>query len=174
MKIIVIGGIVVALVSGIIFFTTQTPTAPEPVACTLEAKICPDGTTVGRVAPTCEFAACPASDLPFQAFTATFSIATNGTVRVFTDKKYHNQDDNVFITSVNPQFIQVKAPNITWADFFKTLPMKLSSDCLTTGTGQNFCTNATQKLTFYINGVETNSALSELIKPNNMLRVEYK
>jgi hypothetical protein len=31
-----------------------------PVACTLEAKLCPDGSSVGRVGPNCEFAACPA------------------------------------------------------------------------------------------------------------------
>ncbi len=30
-----------------------------PVACTLDAKICPDGTAVGRIAPNCEFAPCP-------------------------------------------------------------------------------------------------------------------
>ncbi len=28
-------------------------------ACTMEAKICPDGTAVGRVDPNCEFAECP-------------------------------------------------------------------------------------------------------------------
>ena len=27
--------------------------------CTLEAKICPDGSAVGRTGPRCEFAACP-------------------------------------------------------------------------------------------------------------------
>jgi len=31
----------------------------EPTVCTLDAKICPDGTAVGRVAPDCEFAPCP-------------------------------------------------------------------------------------------------------------------
>ena len=30
-----------------------------PVACTMEAKLCPDGSAVGRVGPNCEFAACP-------------------------------------------------------------------------------------------------------------------
>lgn len=30
-----------------------------PVACTLEAKICPDGSAVGRTGPHCEFAPCP-------------------------------------------------------------------------------------------------------------------
>lgn len=32
---------------------------PEANACTLDAKVCPDGSSVGRVAPSCEFAACP-------------------------------------------------------------------------------------------------------------------
>lgn len=31
----------------------------QPVACTLEAKVCPDGSAVGRIAPDCEFAPCP-------------------------------------------------------------------------------------------------------------------
>jgi hypothetical protein len=31
----------------------------KPVACTLEAKVCPDGSAVGRTGPDCEFAPCP-------------------------------------------------------------------------------------------------------------------
>src|SRR3990167_4598411 len=31
----------------------------EPVMCTMEAKMCPDGSYVGRTGPQCEFAACP-------------------------------------------------------------------------------------------------------------------
>lgn len=30
-----------------------------PIACTLEGKICPDGSVVGRSGPHCDFAACP-------------------------------------------------------------------------------------------------------------------
>jgi hypothetical protein len=32
---------------------------PNPVACTQEAKQCPDGTYVARTGPNCEFSACP-------------------------------------------------------------------------------------------------------------------
>ena len=40
--------------------TTDSGLSPErPVACTKEAKICPDGSGVGRTGPNCEFAACP-------------------------------------------------------------------------------------------------------------------
>ncbi|MEK7601421.1 MAG: peptidoglycan-binding protein [Patescibacteria group bacterium] len=36
-----------------------TTTNPTQIACTMEAKICPDGTAVGRTGANCEFAACP-------------------------------------------------------------------------------------------------------------------
>lgn len=32
---------------------------PEGTACTMDAKICPDGSAVGRSGPNCEFAKCP-------------------------------------------------------------------------------------------------------------------
>lgn len=32
---------------------------PAPVVCTQDAMQCPDGSYVGRVAPSCQFAACP-------------------------------------------------------------------------------------------------------------------
>jgi len=35
--------------------------SPNPVACTQEAKQCPDGSYVGRTGPNCEFAPCPSS-----------------------------------------------------------------------------------------------------------------
>lgn len=36
-----------------------TPTPPDSTACTQEAKLCPDGSYVGRTGPNCEFVACP-------------------------------------------------------------------------------------------------------------------
>lgn len=35
------------------------PSGTEPVFCTMDAKVCPDGSFVGRVGPNCEFAPCP-------------------------------------------------------------------------------------------------------------------
>jgi hypothetical protein len=37
------------------------PTEPcgDTIACTMEAKLCPDGSYVGRTGPNCEFASCP-------------------------------------------------------------------------------------------------------------------
>lgn len=35
------------------------PPPGDQIMCTMEAKICPDGTGVGRTGPNCEFAPCP-------------------------------------------------------------------------------------------------------------------
>lgn len=39
--------------------STMDPDGTEVVACTMDAKQCPDGSYVGRIAPFCEFAECP-------------------------------------------------------------------------------------------------------------------
>lgn len=36
------------------------PQPPEGQVCTRDAKVCPDGSAVGRTGPNCEFAPCPA------------------------------------------------------------------------------------------------------------------
>ncbi len=41
------------------FFMSEMNSYPAPVACTMEARICPDGSAVGRTGPNCEFAECP-------------------------------------------------------------------------------------------------------------------
>jgi hypothetical protein len=49
------------LVGGLIFAAVKVgvPSKPQPKACSTEAKICPDGSAVGRTGPNCEFAPCP-------------------------------------------------------------------------------------------------------------------
>lgn len=41
------------------YFTKIDNQSQNPIACTEEAKICPDGSAVGRTGPNCEFAQCP-------------------------------------------------------------------------------------------------------------------
>lgn len=35
---------------------------PNQIACTDEAKLCPDGSAVGRTGPNCEFTSCPGEE----------------------------------------------------------------------------------------------------------------
>lgn len=105
--------------------------------------------------------------------TSSFLIFTNGTKRIFTDSKYHNQSPDVYIEPTEPGIVHVRKSGTTWATFFATLPMKLTKDCLTTGTGQVFCTEAKSSLKFYINGVFDENALQREIADSDTLVVSY-
>jgi hypothetical protein len=54
--------IAVAVILGVsslfISNTAEAPNGAEPIACTMDAMVCPDGTSVGRSGPSCEFV-CP-------------------------------------------------------------------------------------------------------------------
>ena len=54
-----------AVIGGLIVFSYYfgLKNAEKPVACTQEARLCPDGSYVGRTGPNCEFALCPHEDL---------------------------------------------------------------------------------------------------------------
>jgi hypothetical protein len=56
--------VLVAIIFGLYYYFARMSGAPGsgPVACTEEAKLCPDGSYVGRTGPDCAFAACPAVD----------------------------------------------------------------------------------------------------------------
>jgi len=55
---------VIFLLFGSLFLFHPIAEDKGQVSCTQEAKICPDGSSVGRTGPGCEFAACPEIELP--------------------------------------------------------------------------------------------------------------
>lgn len=71
--------------------------SPEGVACTMEAKLCPDGSAVGRSGPNCEFAACAFPNAKDETIGIAFvvpagytanpdAIGTDETLRAVFDK----------------------------------------------------------------------------------------
>ncbi len=83
---ILIGVVIITLVAGGTYYfgKTSSKDSPKQVACTMEAKICPDGSAVERTGPNCEFAACPADTSPAPngtAETANWKIYTNAEYR---------------------------------------------------------------------------------------------
>lgn len=89
--------------SGAIVETNPQPTTPpdeDVVMCTMDAKICPDGSSVGRTGPNCEFAQCPgnatseicqvAMTMPPEDFAAGHDLNEQDQNRewVFTEQEY--------------------------------------------------------------------------------------
>ncbi len=116
----------------------------------------------------------PSTDTPKNVdYKARFVIYTNGIKRVFTNPMYHNLSSDVYIEASDPSIVHVKKKNITWIDFFLTLPMKLDKDCIITGTKETFCTTPNSTLKFYLNGVKTDDLLFEEIKDNDLVLISY-
>lgn len=81
--------VLVIIIAGAIYLKLSNPliTVPSPVACTMEAKLCPDGVTyVGRQGPKCEFALCPDNEPSASNFS---SLTVIGVLRF--------QNDNWFV-----------------------------------------------------------------------------
>ena len=58
-KILIIIIVLVLLILGFGIYKFNFINNNGPLACTEEAKLCPDGSSVGRTGPNCEFALCP-------------------------------------------------------------------------------------------------------------------
>ena len=50
------------------YFLNGKNNGQENIACTEEAKICPDGSAVGRIGPDCEFALCPTKTVKWKVY----------------------------------------------------------------------------------------------------------
>jgi hypothetical protein len=100
---------------------------PKAKVCTLEAKLCSDGSSVGRQGPDCEFAPCPSPAVPYpivsispaiQAQTdwKTFYSTTNYRYQVDYPASWKLEKGNMynFVRFVNPEsneFIQIDCPS---------------------------------------------------------------
>jgi hypothetical protein len=51
--------VLIIIVVGGIYWGWTYYQQPKPVVCTQDAKVCPDGSSVGRVLPDCDFKECP-------------------------------------------------------------------------------------------------------------------
>lgn len=81
-----LAGIVIILVIGIAGFLYRNTlehssgpivaTSTTSTACTMEAKVCPDGSSVGRTGPNCEFTACPFPNAEDKAIGLSFVVPT--------------------------------------------------------------------------------------------------
>lgn len=139
-----------------IFFIIQNKPSSKPSTPLNQTPSQPEPTTIKEV-----------------NYMATFEIFTNGLKRDFSSSRYHNLSTDIFIEPQNPQTVHVKKPGLTWNDFFKTLPMKLSNDCLVTGTNQTFCNGDGGILQFFVNGQKVEQFLSKEIKNGDQAKITF-
>lgn len=79
-KLILVMILLILLVGGGIIFVKYHLQKSDSVACTMEAKMCPDGSYVGRTGPNCEFSACPNSGTQTADGDITLGVGQTGKV----------------------------------------------------------------------------------------------
>ncbi len=111
------------------------PTAPaQPVACTQEAKLCPDGSYVTRTGPKCEFTACPsqaksssaAHGAALQISTLSPSSGPVGTKVTITGRGFTSTGNTVSLNNYKVTG-NVSSSNGTTLQF--SVPATLAPDC---------------------------------------------
>lgn len=97
-----VAGVVLILVIGIggfIYRNVQERTGgSQQIACTAEAKICPDGSSVGRTGPACEFTPCLFPNVEIPEAELSF-VAPAGYV---VDEKAYGADTSLLAAFVKP------------------------------------------------------------------------
>jgi putative hemolysin len=90
LKIIAIVAVILG-VAGVLAWKYQLLSKNEEnTFCTMDAKICPDGSSVGRIPPTCEFQSCPETSVGIANPASENCIAKGGRleIRENTDGEY--------------------------------------------------------------------------------------
>jgi len=99
------------LLIGAVYLASMVISRNKQVSCTMEAKLCPDGSEVGRIGPKCEFTSCPedykniAYEIEGQSVKLTNGIS--GTTRYFGneivgDLNGDGTGDIAFLLTQNP------------------------------------------------------------------------
>lgn len=105
---------------------------------------------------------------------ASFKIITGNITRSFVSSKYHQKSPDVYISADDPTKVYVAKKGITWADFFNTLPMQLTKDCLITGDDETLCNSQSGSLKFYLNDIEDKDLLDREIQEGDKILVTFK
>lgn len=97
----------IALVlGGYLIYSGKIALPQKQVACTLESKMCPDGSTVGRAGPKCEFSVCPSPKADKTANWKTYTIQKIAFSMQYppdwqlVEKKYDESDQEVTFSGI--------------------------------------------------------------------------
>jgi hypothetical protein len=96
----------------------------------------------------------------------------------FTDNKYqsstaHTHHASLHFHDGNDEVIHRHADNVTLIEFFTSIGMKLTNDCLTMDTGTVLCTNSTSTLMLIVNNERTQDIENYIFAEEDRILIYY-
>ena len=118
--------IIIALIAAGGYFIYEYYYSKQEIACTMEAMICPDGSSVGRAGPKCEFAPCP-EGIIYKNDEYGFSITLTDSWKSYTVEK---QDWQGWVIDSGEQKysgvkLVIKNPNTTLQQAWQDIPIMI-------------------------------------------------
>lgn len=104
---------------------------------------------------------------------AGIAIFVNGLPINLRDGKYHNLSEKAFLTNQNPGVVFIKKTDVTWGDFFKSLNIGLTQDCVFQGSREQLCEDELNSIKYFVNGQRIYSPFSRVISDSDRMLVSY-
>lgn len=119
-----IAGVVLVVLVGIAgFFYRSVKERPVgPIACQQDAKVCPDGTGLGRMAPLCTFPTCPPPNVELADAQIAFALPLGYTPTALPDEDAlaaFTKTDDLGVESFLYIRTYTLAPDVTAASFIR-------------------------------------------------------
>lgn len=103
---------------------------------------------------------------------ASLSIYINNIQVPTSSREFLNRSIDVYLTQ-EISIIHIANPEVSWDDFFKTLPVTVSKNCFVTQSSVSYCSGDNGVLKFYLNGEKKDNLLSLKIKDGDRSLVTF-
>lgn len=109
---------------------------------------------------------------------ADFAIFINGERLSLDEPRFLESEDNeldpeVHMHAPRPTVVHKHRENVTWGRFFDSIGMTLSDSCLETADGENYCSEGSNSLKFFINGVKVDSLANTKLRDLDRILISY-
>ena len=96
----------------------------------------------------------------------------------FTDEKYqsstaHTHHASLHFHDGNDEVIHRHADNVTFSEFFASIGLTITNDCLTLDTGVKHCTDTDNKLILFVNGTPVSDITSYIFAEKDRIFMYY-
>ena len=109
LKTLLLGIIVIVIVGvGGLVYRNAVEHPNQPIACPLDARVCPDGTTLGRTGQSCTFPACPPPNVTLDSVGIAYAIPDGFSVQTSEDPTVAAQYQTAVGTTSEPSSLIIR------------------------------------------------------------------
>lgn len=105
--------------------------------------------------------------------TASLTVVIDGIPFNLTKDIYINQSEKIFLDSKFPGIIRVKKAPLVWQDFFDSVPIDVSKNCLTLDIRSSYCRTESKELKMFLNRIRVDTLLDKPVTDGDQILLSY-